>query len=247
MLKIYIYTHRDFDVPSFVQPYQDKYCIISQGDTHVTGTDIEQVNDNTLVHLPEYKRMPYAELNGLYWLWKNDIVKTDYIGFCHYRRYFEIGDDIEDLLDKDSVFLPEPVMVINLLHQYKTCHNDADFKIIQKYIKREYPKYYSTDIDLLFRYNMFIMHRSHFNEYCEFMFNTLQNLDDSLMLNSEQDYIRHITSFDYQSKKSSTCSIQEYQYRIDGFLGERLSTIFFIKHFGMDKVKFFPYKFIENI
>ena len=37
--------------------------------------------------------LPFAENDGIYWAWKNqkELGKIDYIGFCHYRRFFTIA------------------------------------------------------------------------------------------------------------------------------------------------------------
>lgn len=42
-------------------------------------------HDNTGNNI-SYKNNLLCELTGMYWAWKN--TKFDYIGFCHYRRYF---------------------------------------------------------------------------------------------------------------------------------------------------------------
>ena len=47
-----------------------------QGDN--TGDNISSKNPN------------YCELTGLYWAWKN-LQNIDYIGLCHYRRYFDFN------------------------------------------------------------------------------------------------------------------------------------------------------------
>ncbi len=49
-----------------------------------TGENISSKNPN------------YCEITGLYWAWKN--LTTDYIGLCHYRRYFGKSVYTNDIL-----------------------------------------------------------------------------------------------------------------------------------------------------
>ncbi|WP_319578632.1 DUF4422 domain-containing protein [uncultured Methanospirillum sp.] len=50
----------------------------------ISNVPLGILGDNTGDNISE-KNVTYAELTGLYWMWKNDKVHT-YLGLCHYRR-----------------------------------------------------------------------------------------------------------------------------------------------------------------
>ena len=53
-----------------------------------TGENISSKNPN------------YCELTGLYWAWQN--MNCEYIGLCHYRRYFGKSTHTKDIEKKKS-------------------------------------------------------------------------------------------------------------------------------------------------
>lgn len=66
------YISNEVYVPVHVGKATSKYNLPIQGDNE--GENISSLN------------YTYCELTGLYWAWKN--IKADYIGLCHYRRFF---------------------------------------------------------------------------------------------------------------------------------------------------------------
>ena len=48
--------------------------------------DLQCAGDNTGINISS-QNFIYSELSVLYWVWKNQ-PRTDFIGFCHYRRFF---------------------------------------------------------------------------------------------------------------------------------------------------------------
>lgn len=62
--------------------------------------DLGYIGDDTGDNISE-KNSNYCELTGHYWMWKN-ISDFDYIGLCHYRRYFispSAWNDIKYFID----------------------------------------------------------------------------------------------------------------------------------------------------
>ena len=84
-LKIYVSYHDNFEriekndvyVPIHVGRKTSKKCLDMIGDD--TGENISELND------------VFCELTAQYWAWKND-KNSKYVGFCHYRRYFFLGE-----------------------------------------------------------------------------------------------------------------------------------------------------------
>ena len=77
-IKILVATHKKYWMPD-----DDVYVPL-----HVGAEGKESLGylpDNTGDHISS-KNPSYCELTGLYWAWKN--LDCEYIGLCHYRRYF---------------------------------------------------------------------------------------------------------------------------------------------------------------
>lgn len=79
-LKILVVTHK-----SYWMPDENIYLPIFVG---TNKSDRNFLRDNEGDNI-SYKNKNYCELTAIYWAWKNlKLDKYDYIGLCHYRRYF---------------------------------------------------------------------------------------------------------------------------------------------------------------
>ncbi len=81
-LTIFAVYHKEFAVPDcdFIRPIQVG--------RKFSKVDLGFLSDDVDENIAD-KNQTYGELTALYWLWKHiDDFKADYIGFCHYRRYF---------------------------------------------------------------------------------------------------------------------------------------------------------------
>ena len=96
--------------------------------------------------------------------------------------------------------------------QYIKGHNKQSLIALRAVISNLYPEdiNYFDEImnkNFLYPYNMFVMSKKYFNEYCEWLFNILFNLE----------------------KKIDISKYDNYQSRVFGFLSERLFTIWLLK------------------
>ena len=79
-IKILVSTHKPYIMPgdtSIYLPIQVGYDEVSE---HF-GFQGDNTGDNI-----SYKHRYYSDLSAVYWGWKN--LDVEYMGSCHYRRYF---------------------------------------------------------------------------------------------------------------------------------------------------------------
>lgn len=135
------------------------------------------------------KKNPYyCELTAQYWAWKN-IHHLDYIGFCHYRRYFETvftEENTAQIMGKYDVILSEshiePRSMFSHL-QYSLCWEDVF--IFMASLKLAQPQYYDTAVKYMsgnkcIPCNMFVMKKSEFDKYAEWQFSILEEVENHI-------------------------------------------------------------------
>lgn len=81
-IKIFVSHRVDMDCKVLDNPL---FIPVRCGAVFDNRKNITMLGDNTGDNISE-KRMSFCELTVLYWAWKNQ--KADYMGLCHYRRYF---------------------------------------------------------------------------------------------------------------------------------------------------------------
>lgn len=168
-----------------------------------------------------HKNPNYCELTGLYWIWKND-KKSDVTGLVHYRRYFSTakfslnpayfldGAEIGEILQSYDIILPKREWLKETAWEeyYMVSGLEKDLRRVEKIIKETYPdcmpafrEYFIQNRSWL--YNMMICRKELFDEYCEWLFGILFQLETQV---DDKDYT-------------------DYQKRIFGFMSERLLNV----------------------
>jgi len=136
----------------------------------------------------------FCELTGLYWAWKN--LDTDYIGLAHYRRHFSFHPHTKVLWDavlKESeidgdigrvkVFVPKKrwYYIETLYSHYAHTHHIFQLDETRRIIEEQCPEYLGSFDKAVkqrwgYMFNMMIMERGLFNDYCSWLFDILFEL-----------------------------------------------------------------------
>jgi hypothetical protein len=219
---------------------------LSNENLHIQGDD---EGDNI-----SKKNKSYCELTGLYWAWKN-LKDVEYIGLCHYRRYFNFHNnlsifkkkkvkvkcsrlyslnlnlpDMHKLFKNTDIILVKPEKFkVTLSAQYACCHVSDDYDTLKKVVNELTPEYNQAFLHIFENNNRF----SPYN-----MFITSWTVFDEFMswlflLLEELEQRVDISQYD------------AYQCRVFAFLAERLLNVFVYKK--QLRTKYLPIHFlVEN-
>lgn len=226
-------------MPIHVGKANSKYDLGIQGDD--TGDNISKENPH------------FCELTGLYWAWKN-MQPVDYIGLCHYRRYFnfhthgtmfsdstiihsEKFDDLDLNLPNidglfsqyDAVIAKPRVYPYSLSVDYCVGQVSEDLLTLYEVVEAKYPDY-SVDMKNVFLKNNKLSHYNMFILRWEDFNNYCEWLFDVL--------------FEVR-KKINIENYSVYQGRIWGFMSERLLQVWLLHN--NKRVKHYPiYWIVDN-
>lgn len=204
ILSIYIMTHVKFEPPQ-----NPIYHPLHVG--HAIHDDLGYPGDDTGDNISDLNPY-YSELTGLYWAWKN-VRNTEYIGLCHYRRYF-LNDknsimtraDFLPILAEYQVIVSQPVTSKQCYRDsYADAHNIHDLEAVGRAISQLYPDCFPIFEEVLASTKL----------YCGNLFVTTKELFD--------DYAAWLFSvFDAASEEIDVSTYDDYHKRVYGFLSEQL-------------------------
>ncbi len=219
---ILIATHKEYAMP------KDPLYLPVHAGKAVASVPLPYQGDNTGEHISE-KNPHYCELTVLYWAWKN--LDADYIGLAHYRRHFALrkpfpwsrdksanilsSTEVETLLRQHDILLPKPrnyFIETNYSH-YIHAHPVESMEQTKDILLRRFPDYKDAFETVMkrtkaHRFNMFVMKKELFHDYCDWLFSIL----------SELEYTLDISGYN------------AYNQRIFGFVSERLMDVYLEKN-----------------
>ena len=186
-IKVIIATHKKYNMPK-----DNMYLPLHVGSEG--KEDLGYITDNTGDNI-SLKNPNFCELTGMYWAWKN--LNNEYIGLAHYRRHFSLKQKSNDkfeniltlneadkLLNDVDVIVPKKreYYIETLYNHYKHTMYVEPLDETKNIISTMYPEYLKYFDRLKKRtsahmFNMFIMKKEIFNDYCTFLFNILFELE----------------------------------------------------------------------
>lgn len=207
-IKILVATHKRTHIPN-----DDMYMPIRVGNS-LHDDDFGYIGDDSGDNI-SLKNRTFCELTAMYWAWKN--CNSEYIGLVHYRRYFTKGVLIGkrskwrgvlrkkewiSLLAKHDVIVPKRrnYFIETNRSQYEHAHNPDDLKIVGDVIKEFYPSYlsfYNLVLERTWghRFNMFVMKKEFFYNYCIWLFDVLFKLEQKIDTSLYNDYNKRVFGF----------------------------------------------------
>lgn len=194
----------------------------------------------------------FCELTGLYWAWKN-MKPVDYIGLCHYRRYFNFHEsgtpfsdctiiktnklDLLDLSipDMDKLFKHYDIVLAkpkcypySLSVDYSVCQISEDLRTLFSVVNDLYEEYMPAMKAVFYRNNKL----SHYNMM-------IMRWNDFTL------YCEWLFNILFEARKR--INIEHYnavQGRIWGYMSERLLAVY-VQHQNM-KIKSYPIYWIND-
>jgi hypothetical protein len=162
------------------------------------------------------KNRNYCELTALYWAWKN--LDVEYIGLAHYRRHFRgradggvlSQEEALRFLNRYDVVLPKRrrYYIEKVYDHYIHAHHAEPLDLSIRLVNECGPAYAAACQRVMNRtwlnlYNMFIMPKALFDEYCAWLFPILERVESDV----------------------DTSGWSAYESRVYGFLAERLFNV----------------------
>lgn len=235
-LDLFIFTEGDIKIC----PTNPSYKLVSMNDFD-TDSKLEKIICPIDSHPIMKMNHSYSEASRMKWLRDNYPLK-EYVGTNHYRRFFEFFNDVPDM---DEIFKEHDAILPNFnlgfpserIH-YTQIHNIDDLNLVLDIVKSNFNSYYdkamdALDKDFFIPCNMFVMKRKNYLELCDFVFSVLGEYDRIMGFKTDLDVYNHVVNNmdKYIDNHGGLSSRTTYQSRIQAFLSERLSFIYYINTF----------------
>lgn len=183
-----------------------------QAGASMTEERIASLCDNEGDNISE-KNGNYSELTALYWIGKH--ASAEYLGLFHYRRILDITEeDLLRLKENDiDVVLPYPTLHYpDITEHHRRYLKESDWNAMRTALRECSPAYEASLPEIFqgkhfYNYNMFLAKEKIFKDYCDWLFPILKRTEELSIPQGRERSDRYI-----------------------GYLGENLTTLYFLYH-----------------
>lgn len=202
-IKIMVATHKLYEMPS-----DEMYLPVHVGaegkfDEQGNPVDFGYIKDNTGDNI-SLKNYSFGTQTALYWGWKN--LDVDYLGLIHYRRWFLNNkrdkdilshEELTCLLEKYRVIAPQKrhYYIETIFSHYVITLNGGEQQLrhTRKIIEEISPEYLSAYDSFMkkrsgYFFNLMILEKQLMNEYCEWLFKILFELENRVDVFGYSDF-----------------------------------------------------------
>lgn len=245
--KIFLCSHQKIEN---IIPRNKKYVILDvtgKSDNSFNG-NFHDVIDISKDEFVKTHNVCYSEGAAMHWLWKHPDIIPEYICFGHYRRYFlgfvEREKEIPRTVDSCGVVVQEPFdhsksrrkTIIGGMYQ-DHCKDDMDTFI--ESVKEVAPEYWDTfqeylNNDTQFGCNIFAMKKENFLEMCDMCFRVLEYFDNKMGYDGNDSVYYKMQKVNHRNRLYFGV---KWQSRLQGFLLEWLTDIYFRQNYDVDKIR----------
>ncbi len=239
--RIYVYAHRpvEYGLPdnSLYQPLQIGF-----------GEKFLELSDDTGDNIHEWNGA-FAEMTGMYWVWKNRPENLKYIGQTQYRRVLEFdkNENFDELFKKYDIVIPAAIKFSNctVAKQYSDNHSLTDLFILRDCLQALYPDYlrdfekYVLNGRVFIYSNGFVMKAADFDSYCTFYFSLMEAFKVRKMWRTPADVTACVRKeIEDKIRKDQDGHVGTdgrgavaYQTQVPAFLSERILTLWVLRNF----------------
>ncbi len=192
-------THRKFN-----EPADPAYVPLHVG--RALGVDLGYIGDDTGDQISA-QNIYYGELTGQYWAAENEH-DAEYMGICHYRRYFlnqknqiMSGDEYLELLGEHDILIPTAIRHPQSYYEtYAGAHNIRDLEATGRALKKLYqdafPIYQKiVEGNEVHSSNMFVASSELFREYTKWLFSIFRLAEKEIDVSGYDEYHRRVYGF----------------------------------------------------
>ena len=201
-LQVVVATHKDYAMPADAV-YLPVFvgAALAGGAAVPAGFRRDDEGENISA-----RNRSWCELTALYWAWKN--VKSAAVGLVHYRRHFRgrggaaSGAEICAALETADAILPKErnYFIETTYSQYVHAHHAEDLDLTRRILEERHPGFVAAFDAVMkstrgHRFNMMVMKRPLFDDYCAWLFDVLFELERRLDISSYSDYDKRVFGF----------------------------------------------------